>query len=412
MKYDIAVIGAGPAGLMAALSAAQAGAKVVLLEKNDQLGRKLLLTGKGRCNLTQAEEDPVVFSEAFGRHGKFLLTALTTFGVKETVDFFNSAGVATKIERGQRVFPESDKAEDVLRALTGRIKALKVTVKTRSSIKKIIAKGRAIKQLTTAGTEIKADKYIIATGGLAYPATGSSGDAYAWLEELGHKIERLRPTLVPIKLKEKWCAELAGLGLRNVRLSVYQDNKKKSERFGEALFTHDGLSGPIVLDLSQEIGELFDKRPVELRLDLKPSLDHAKFDARLRRDFQKNLNKSFKNSLDDLLPASLIPVMIRLSGIDPEKKVNSVTKEERTKLLHLFKDLVLHVSGIHGFEQAIATAGGVSLKQIDPRTMHSKLIDNLYFAGEIIDLNGPTGGYNLQLCWSTGYLAGKSAAEE
>jgi len=415
--YDIAVIGGGPAGLMAAGIAAQNGASVVLLEKNERLGKKLLISGKGRCNITTAETDPATVIEAFGlpagrqaRNGKFLYSALHKFSVQDTIDWFNQHGVATKVERGQRVFPVSDQARDVLQALVDWLKEKKVKIMTNCAVTKLVAKGKAIEKAITSQGAWRADKFIITTGGKAAPSTGSSGDGYAWAEKLGHKIIPPAPSLVPIKVKESWVNNLEGLSLKNAQISVYQGSKKKDERFGEAIFTHNGLSGPIILDMSQKIGELLKKGDVELRLDFKPALEFPKLDSRIQRDWLAMSNKMFKNSLNELLPQKLIPVIIKLSGIDPEKKVNTITKEERNKLLHLLKEMTFQVSGLLGFERAIATAGGIDLKEIEPKTMKSKLINNLYFAGEIIDLNGPTGGFNLQMCWSTGCLAGSNTS--
>jgi predicted Rossmann fold flavoprotein len=404
--YDIAVIGAGPAGLMAAGTAAQNGARVVLLEKNERPGRKLLITGKGRCNITCDEKDIPTFIEAFGKKGKFLYSALHTFGIEETIRFFNEEGLQTKVERGKRVFPASDKASDVLEILLSFLKKNKVKIINNCSVTKLIKKGKRVEKIATSRGDISAEQYILSSGGLAYPSTGSSGSGYKWAKELGHKIIKPSPALVPLKVKEPWIKDLQGLSLRNVQITVYQNHKKQDERFGEALFTHEGMSGPIILDMSKKIGELLKTGPVKLRIDLKPALEYPKLDARIQRDFKEKSNKMFRNSLDDLLPKLLIPVIIDLSGIDPEKKCHSITKEERNKLLHLLKELAVQVTSILGFDRAVVTSGGVDLKEIDPRTMRSKLIDNLYFAGEILDLDAPTGGYNLQMCWSTGYLAG------
>ncbi|NQT29275.1 MAG: NAD(P)/FAD-dependent oxidoreductase [Candidatus Saganbacteria bacterium] len=410
-SYDLAVIGGGPAGMMAAAVAAEGGAKVVLIEKNNQLGKKLLLTGKGRCNLTAAQEDLSIFIDFFGKNGKFLYPSLNAFGISDTVSFFNEKGLETKVERGKRVFPKSDKSEDVLKILMDYLKKNKVGVLYKCKVQKLVIKKSLIQKLITSKGEIKAKKYIIASGGLSYPSTGSSGDGYSWVSELGHTIIKTEPSLVPIKLKENWARDLEGLSLKNVAIRVFQNNKKKDERFGETLFTKDGLSGPIILDMSKEIGKLLKEAPVELQIDFKPALSFEKLDKRIQRDFLKNSNKMFKNSLDDLLPQKLIAVIIWLSGIDPEKKVNHITTKERSRFLHLLKELKVAVSGLYGFEKAVITAGGVSLKEIDPQTLCSKLINNLYFAGEILDLDGPTGGFNLQICWSTGYLAGKTATQ-
>ncbi|MDP1538796.1 MAG: NAD(P)/FAD-dependent oxidoreductase [bacterium] len=410
--FDVAVIGGGPAGLMAAGRAGELGTKVILLEKNAALARKLLLTGKGRSNITRAEFNPRELVKKYDREGDFLLYPLSIFGVKETIDFFERRGLATKVERGKRIFPQSDSAQDVLRVLIGYLKKSGAGIMTNSEVKKIVKdKNRIAKIILSSGEEILAKNYIICTGGKSYPGTGSTGDGYQWAEELGHKINKLRPALVPLKIKENWPKMAQGLSLKNVELTVFQNNKKQDSRFGEMLFTHFGVSGPIVLDLSGKIGQLLERGEVKLVLDLKPALDFQTLDKRLRSDFSKYSRKLFKNSLSDLLPQKLIPVIIELSGINPEKKVNEITREERQKLVKLLKGLEMTVSSLLGFETAIVTSGGVSLKEIDSRTMKSKLVENLFLAGEIIDLHGPTGGYNLQLCWSTGYLAGQSAAK-
>ena len=398
--------------MLAAGRAAELGAKVALLEKNDSLGRKLLITGKGRSNITRAEFNPRELVKKYGKEGYFLLHALSQFGPKETVDFFEKRGLKMKVERGKRIFPETDSANDVLDILIGYLKKNKVEIITNSEVKEIIKEGNAISKIILKnGRELfSAKNYIIATGGKAFPGTGSTGDGCKWAEKLGHKIIKLRSALVPIKIKEDWVKSLQGLSLKNVELNVFQNGRKKDSRFGELLFTHFGLSGPIVLDLSGHIGELLENGEVKLILDLKPALDEQALDKRLQSDFTKYANKFFKNSLDDLLPQKLIPVIIEFSGIDPLKKVNLITKEERRRLSALLKGLEMTVLSLLGFESAIVTSGGVSLREIDSKTMKSKIIDNLFFAGEIINLQGPTGGYNLQICWSTGYLAGQSAA--
>ncbi len=410
--FDVAVVGGGPSGMMAAARAGELGAKVLLLEKNAALGRKLLLTGKGRSNITRAEFNSRELVKKYGREGDFFLYPLSIFGVKETIDFFEKKGLKTKVERGKRIFPQSNRASDVLNILIGYLKSGGVKIMTNSEVKEIIKeKNRISKIILSGGREILAKNYIICTGGKSYPGTGSTGEGYKLAKKLGHTINKLRPALVPLRIKEKWPKMAQGLSLKNVELTVFQNNKKQGSRFGEMLFTHFGVSGPIVLDLSGKIGELLEKGGVKLVLDLKPALDFQVLDKRIQSDFSKYSNKFFKNSLSDLLPKKLIPVIIELSGINPEKKVNEITRQERQKLVRLLKGLEMRVSSLLGFKTAIITSGGVSLREIDSKTMKSKLIDNLFFAGEIIDLKGPTGGYNLQLCWSTGLLAGQSAAK-
>jgi len=410
MKYDVAIIGGGPAGMMAAGRAAQCGARVVLIEGNDALGKKLLITGKGRCNLTHAEPDMKKFIEPFGKNGRFLFSALNKFGVEDAISFFEERGVKTKVERGDRVFPESDNALDIKRVLRGYLEENKATVLKNSLAEYFVKEENVIDYIyLTDGRKILADKFIIATGGLSYPATGSKGDGMKWAKKLGHTVIPPQPSLSPVLTKEKWVKDLQGLSLKNVSISIYQKNKKQDERFGEALFTHEGMSGPIILDMSKKISKLLQENsPIEISIDFKPALSFVVLDNRIQRDFKENINRMFKNSLDALLPKKLIPVIIKLSEIDPDKPVNEVTKEERNKLLHLLKELKLTIRNISGFGKAIITSGGVSLKEVEPKTMQSKIVNNLYFAGEILDIDGPTGGYNLQVAWSTGYVAGES----
>lgn len=409
--FEVAVIGGGPAGMMASGRAAECGARVVLIEKNPSPGAKLLLTGKGRCNFTNARSDVHDFIRVFGKNGKFLYRALTHFGVEDTIRFFENLGLKTTIERGGRVFPASGRARDVRAALQKYLDKNGATLITNSPVKDVVtAAGGVIAYLRLSDGKITADKYIIATGGLSYPSTGSTGDGFEWARKLGHKVTPPRPSLTPALLEESWVRELAGLDIKNVRVAVYRDNKKKDERFGEASFMKNAVGGPVVLDMSKNIGALLEGGKVQLSIDLKPALGHATLDARLLRDFREFSNKKFKNSLDKLLPKKLIPVMIELSGIDPDKKCHSVTAGERKRLRGLLKDLRVNVKSLAGADKAIITSGGVSLKEIDPGSMRSRLLHNLYFAGEVTDLDGPTGGYNLQMCWSTGRLAGESAA--
>ena len=415
LKCDVLVIGGGPAGMMAAILASEAEAKTVLLEKNAELGIKLMMTGKGRCNITNAENDKRKFLETFGRNGKFLYSALGEFGTEETIGFFEKRGLATKVERGNRIFPVSDRAGDVRNILLDEIRRNKVSVlKNAKVLDLVVADNRIIKvKLYGAGAdEIEFKNIIVATGGLSYPNSGSSGDGFLWAEKLGHKVVSPKPALTSVLLKEKWVEMLEGLSLKNVKISVYQGNKKQDERFGEAIFTEQGISGPVVLDMSKKIGELLTFGGVKIVIDFKPALEFAELDLRIQRDFGENQNKMFKNSLDELLPQKMVPVVIKLSGIDPQKKINLVTREERKKIVHLLKEMDLEVEKLLGFDKAVITSGGVSLREVDPKTMRSKVVDNLYFAGEVLDLDAPTGGYNLQEAWSTGYLAGKSAAED
>jgi len=410
-NYDFAIIGAGPAGMMAALRASECGADVLLLEKNNVPGIKLLMTGKERCNITNAETDPQKFAANFGKNGKFLLSALYRFGVEETINFFHKNKIKTVVERGGRIFPESDRAKDVQELFLRLIKENRITMLAGCRIKNISLMEKRIEKIILEKGEVKAKNYLICTGGLSYPQTGSTGDGYKWAKEMGHTIIRPEPALTPVIVNEEWVKELEGLSLKNVRISLYQNNKKKDERFGEALFTDFGMSGPIILDMSKAIGKLLAAGGVDLFIDFKPALDFDMLDKRILRDLEEHKNKTIKNMLPDLLPQKMIPVILDLAKIDPEKKGNSITKDERKKLRLFLKQFPLTIKSLLGFNKAIITSGGVALNEVDPKTMRSRIIDNLYFAGEILDLDGPTGGYNLQVCWSTGYLAGESAAK-
>ena len=411
MKYDIVVIGGGPAGMIAAGRAGELGARVLLIEKNRKLGTKLLITGKGRCNITNKVNNTREFVSEFGRNGKFIFSSLFKFGIEDAIDFFNNHGIKTKVERGNRVFPLSDKSIDVLNVLVNYMKDSKVEIRKNSQVKDFIIKDNNIQKVKlTNGKEIEGNKFILCTGGKSCPTTGSSGDGYDWLSQLGHAVIELFPSLTPIVVKDKVVKELEGLSLKNVKITAYKGNKIINSKFGEAIFTSDGMSGPIILDLSRKLTKVSPEN-VQIKIDFKPALDYQKLDKRIQRDFMQGNNKMFKNSLEKLLPQKLIPVIVKLSGIDADKKVNLITHEERMKLLSLIKEFTLELKELSGYNKAIITSGGVKLSEINPKTMKSKLIDNLYLAGEILDLDGPTGGYNLQICWSTGYVSGDSAGK-
>lgn len=417
-RFDIAIVGAGASGIMAAIWAKKVNreARVVLLEKNKELGKKILITGKGRCNITQAEFETQEFVSKIGKNGKFLYSSLTNFGPLQTIDFFHKLGLKTKIERGGRVFPISDDANEVIQVLRRELENLGVTIMFRETVKSINIKKSAgqlnIESLELSNKIIFAQNFIIATGGKSYPSTGSTGDGFNWSKKIGHQVNSPTPALVPIEIAENWIDDLKGLSLRNIKLTAFADGKKKLERFGEMIFTHFGVSGPIILDASAEIGKLLKKSLVTLQIDLKPALDYPKLDTRLQRDFSENRNKNFKNYLPDLIPKKLIELFIKLSGVEPSKKLHFINREERKKILHLLKEFTIKPTRLLDFEWAIITAGGVDLKQVESSTMKSKIIPNLYFAGELLDLAGPTGGYNLQIAWSTGATAGVASAKE
>lgn len=425
----IVIVGGGAAGMMAAVWAAKSGAKVTLLEKNEKTGKKIFITGKGRCNLTNAckQED---FFEHVISNGKFLYSAFYQMDNQAVMDFFEKAGCRLKKERGERVFPMSDHSSDVIAALNRQMEKEGVKVCLHTSAAEILTSeekadaaaddkggGEGQQPHVTGvklsdGRVLQADAVVIATGGKSYASTGSTGDGYRLAESLGHAIKETKPALVPFTVKESWCMEMQGLSLKNVSVVLKQDKKKIYESFGEMLFTHFGVSGPLILSASSYYVKKCYGKPVQLLIDLKPALSKEQLDRRLLRDFEENKNRQFKNALDGLLPSKMIPVMVRLSGISPEKKVNEITKQERALLIECVKNLTLTVTGTRDFKEAIITQGGVHVKEVNPSTMESKLVKGLYFAGEVLDLDAVTGGFNLQIAWSTGYLAGISAAEE
>lgn len=409
----VIVIGGGAAGIMAAGQAALKGTKTVLIEKKNKLGSKIAISGKGRCNITNAG-DISSFINYYPGNGKFLYAALKQFDNQSLMEFFNRYDVKTKIERGGRVFPVSDDAEAVISALQKFLKESGVQLMLGRTVKEIIVEDNRVKavRMEDTGEIIRSDSVIVATGGASYPGTGSTGDGYNFARDVGHRVIEPLPALVPLRTGEQWPKTLQGLTLRNVEASIWVDGKKKTAEFGEMLFTHFGISGPIILTLSRFASRaLRDKRKVEIKINLKPALKMEQLDLRLQRDFDKYKNKQYKNSLDDLLPKSLIPVIIELSHINPEKPVNQIKKEERKKLLGLLKELNMTITSTLGLESAIVTSGGVDVKQINPATMESKLITGLFWAGEVTDIDGVTGGYNLQAAFSMGYKAGISAAE-
>ena len=410
---NVIVVGGGAAGMMAAIFAARNGQHVTLLEKNEKLGKKIFITGKGRCNITNASEIEDLFSAVIS-NPKFLYSGFYSFTNDQVIHFFEELGVATKIERGNRVFPVSDHSSDVIAALAREMQHLKVKVQLHCEVKELLINNeREIKGVRLAnGKKMTADAVVVATGGISYPSTGSTGDGYRFARNCGHKVTELFPSLVPMEVKEWYAKELQGLSLKNIEIHITDGKKKLYDEFGEMLFTHYGVTGPVILSASSIVGKTLEKKELVLHIDLKPALTEEQLDKRLLREFEANHNKQFKNAIDSLLPAKLRPVIIELSGIEEEKKVHEITKEERLNLLRLIKDFHMTLTGLRGYNEAIITKGGISVKEIDPGTMESKLIKNLYFAGEVLDLDAVTGGYNLQIAWSTGYLAGISAGQD
>lgn len=391
--------------MFAAVHASDKGHEVHLFEKNEKLGKKLYITGKGRCNITNACDVEELFQAVIG-NPKFLYSSFYTYTNQDVIDFFENEGLATKIERGNRVFPVSDHSSDVIRTLSEAMRKRGVQVHLNQKVEKVLQKDGTFDGIVLEdGKTVKGDSCIIATGGLSYPSTGSTGDGYRWAEALGHKVTEQSPGLVPLETKESWVKALQGLSLRNVNVTVLDGRKKYYEEFGELLFTHFGVSGPTVISASSVVGQMLKRKELTLTIDLKPALSEEQLDKRLLRDFEEQKNKQFKNALGGLFPSKLIPVMVELSGILPEKQVNAVSKEERHSLVHLIKNFAMTLTGIRGYNEAIITRGGVSVREIDPGTMESKKVKNLYFAGEVLDLDAETGGYNLQIAWSTGYMA-------
>ena len=438
----VIVTGGGAAGMFAAYFAASAGNDVILLEKNEKLGKKIYITGKGRCNVTNACDVEELFGNVKS-NSKFLYSAFYGYDNSRVIDFFESHGMPTKVERGNRVFPMSDKSSDVIFTLQRALKEKNVDIRLNTAVRNLnfaddpkeaqdssermpnetpdakenvsenTSENKNISRKVTGvtladGTVLDADAVIVATGGLSYPSTGSTGDGYRMAESVGHTVTECTPSLVPFNVKEQWVKELQGLSLKNTAITIYSGKKKLYEDFGEMLFTHFGVSGPMILSASASIKQSLIKQPLTMYIDLKPALTQEALDKRILREFEEAKNKQFKNSINKLLPAKLIPVIIELSGIDPDKKVNEISKEERNNLLMLFKKLPLTLNGPRGWNEAIITKGGIKVKEINPSTMESKLVKNLFFAGEVLDLDAYTGGFNLQIAWSTGYLAGSS----
>ena len=404
----VIVIGGGAAGMMAAYAAASCGHSVVLLEQNEKLGKKLFITGKGRCNVTNACEREKLFENVVS-NPKFLYSAFSEFDNGDLMELLRRAGCPLKVERGERVFPVSDHASDVTAALTRLLKERGVEVRLHVKVKEIsAADGRVTGALLANGQYIRADAVVLATGGLSYPTTGSRGDGHRIAEGLGHTLKTCTPALTPMETAEQWCTSLQGLSLKNVTLTMRCGGKQIWGGFGEMLFTHFGISGPLVLSASSYYGKCKDKTAVTAAVDLKPALTMEQLDRRILRDFEENRNKQFKNVIGSLYPSRLVPVMILLSGIDGEKKIHEVTRQERSRLAEVTKNLTMRVTGLRDFAEAIITQGGIRVKEVNPSTMESKIVQGLYPVGELLDLDAVTGGFNLQIAWSTGYLAGRS----
>lgn len=407
MSKKVVVIGGGAAGTMAAYMAAKNGHHVTLYEKNEKIGKKLFITGKGRCNVTNACDIEDFFNNV-PRNSKFLYSAIYSFTNRDIMEFFEDAGCLLKIERGERVFPVSDHSSDIIGALRRKLEDVGVEVVLNTGIKEVLIKDGQIEGVLLENKKrISADALIVATGGISYPSTGSTGDGYRFAKECGHQVTPLSPALVPLEVSENWVKMLQGLSLKNVSLKAKDGKKTLYEGFGEMMFTHFGITGPLVLSLSSCMKKT---EGTQLYLDLKPALSNEQLDRRILREFEENKNKQFKNSLNRLFPAKMIPVMTELSQINPDKKVNEITREERMFFTNIIKELPMTIVKTRDFQEAIITRGGIDVKEINPSTMESKKVKNLYFAGEVLDTDGLTGGFNLQIAWSTGALAGNSIA--
>lgn len=412
----VIVIGGGPAGMMSAISSAENGNDVTIIEKMQSLGRKLLITGKGRCNITSSLEMDEFIKNIPG-NGMFLYSAFKNYTNQDIIKLLKEEGLEVKEERGNRIFPVTDKSLDVLKCFEKKLKSLNVNIILNTKVKEILVEDNIVKGVKTEKEIINADKVILATGGKSYPLTGSTGDGYVMAQKLGHTITKINPSLVPLETFDKeTCKNLQGLSLKNVQIELIDKNKNKViyEDFGEMLFTHFGVSGPTILSSSahlvryKNIQQLFNENKISLKIDFKPALSEEKLNDRILRDFNEEKNKMFRNSLDKLLPQKLIPIIIKISGIDPNKKVNEITKIERKNLIKLLKNFEITIKGFRTIDEAIITSGGIKIKEINPKTMESKIIEGLYFAGEIIDVDAYTGGFNLQIAYSTGYTAGKT----
>ena len=405
---EVLVVGGGAAGMFAAITAARNGHNVCLLEKNEKLGKKLFITGKGRCNITNACGMETLFASVVS-NPRFLYSSFYGYTNQDVIQFFEELGVKTKVERGERVFPASDHSSDVIKAMEQELKRLNVKVRLHTEVIRVCAEnGKFLHAELAGGETVGGDDCIVATGGLSYPSTGSTGDGHRFARECGHSIIPCMPSLSPMEVKEGFVGSLMGLSLRNVSVSIYQGKKRLYQEFGEMLFTHYGVSGPLIISASSYVGQKLKNQELRLEIDLKPGLLEEQLDQRVRRDFEENQNRQFKNALGKLFPSKLLPVMIELSRIDPEKKVNVISREERQRFVYLIKHFSMTLTGLRDYNEAIITRGGINTKEVNPGTMESKYVKGLYFAGEVLDLDALTGGFNLQIAWSTGYAAGNS----
>lgn len=411
--WDLVVIGGGPSGMMAAGRAAELGASVLLIEKNEILGKKLLITGGGRCNLTNAEFDTRKFLSKFKENDKFLFSPFSKFGVKESIDFFEDKGMPTKVEEENRVFPKSNSARSVWNILVQYMKKNNVTILSNSPVSGFLRKDEKITSVKLKNGDIIKGKYfVLATGGKSRPETGSTGEGFSWLKMLGHTITQPNPALVPVATSDKWVAKLKGVSLGKAGVNIFQNDEKHSSREGKVLFTHFGLSGPAILNSSKDIGELLKYGEVVVSLDLFPKLNQKELDMKVQEAFKKYINKKFKNSLVNMLPDALAEAVIKFSGIDKETPCHSISKEERKKLVQTLKGLEIKVERLLSVKKAIVTSGGIDLKEVDFKTMSSKIYSNIYLVGDVLNIDRPSGGYSLQICWTTGYVAGTDIGEK
>jgi predicted Rossmann fold flavoprotein len=411
-KWDTIIVGGGPAGMISAGKAAENGARVLLIEKNETLGKKLLITGGGRCNVTNSEFDVRKFLERFKDDGKFLFSAFSQHSVKDSLDFFHKRGMETKVENELRTFPVSDRSQSVLDVLLDYMREGGVEILSNSPVVGIaMEENKVIGVILKNKKVLHADNVIIATGGASLPETGSTGDGFAWLNNIGHTIIPPTPSLVPVAIKDKWIESLAGISLTDIKISIFQNDKKQLSKKGKILFTHVGLSGPTILNMSKDIGDLLKYGPVIVSLDILPSEDNGTLNTKLQELFKEHDKKKFRNAIANIVPAKLAPIIVDLSLIDPEKECNSITREERIKLINLLKGIPMQVDKLLGVDKAIITSGGVSLDEVDFKTMSSRLFPNLYLVGDILNIDRPSGGFSLQLCWTTGIVAGDSSTK-